>query len=483
MDWLYYLLEANFYLCVLYAFYKLALQGSTFYSYNRWYLLCIPLLAFLLPLLKFKATVIPFPILYRTTTVHNSINGISAPITNWAITGSSNIVTWANLFIIIYGIVVLLFLVNSIRGIYKLYRLYSNSSKHQQGDITHIHLIREQEAFSFVNWLFYYPGIPAGSSILEHEMVHIRQKHSRDILFFELLLAFNWFNPIVYLLFKDVKLNHEYIADEKAATAASNKYDYALLLINNASTVHPHPLAQAIFNAYQLKQRIHQLSLKRSDKKVKYRYLLAIPLIVILAVISSFTINKDYGLLQFSIASTAGPSNGHRINIDAPGTTVAVSPFAKKTDTVRKLRAADLLLKWTDNKKEATIRTMVHSVYAGTEAQLFRGRDADTLYVAPSYYELNGGTVRIHTDHLMVSYLIPNSSSSKKLIIVSNKLVVIPQVLIKTTGSIFSVEQPTKESRIISYNMHVREATITGNEIITNESASDNAPYQPDILW
>src|SRR4029077_490104 len=88
--------------------------------------------------------------------------------------------------------------------------------------------------FSFFKQVFWNRQIDLqsheGQQIFRHELYHVRQKHSFDILLIEIITIIFWFNPFFYLIKKEIKAIHEFLADQYAASA-SNRYSYAELLV------------------------------------------------------------------------------------------------------------------------------------------------------------------------------------------------------------------------------------------------------------
>ncbi|RZK44150.1 MAG: M56 family metallopeptidase [Pedobacter sp.] len=293
MTWLYYLLEANLYLALFYGFYRLFLHNETFYSLNRNYLLISTCISFVLPIVQVSLISEAISQFYHNWKGYEKIN---QPSSIMASVGSAHPETsW--LFIVY--LVIVLFLISKLGlGIYKITRIWLDSNKRKIDDITLIDLNTEATAFSFFNLLFINPELADQPTVLKHEMVHIRQKHSYDIIFFELIQAISWFNPIVLLMKKDIKLLHEYIADELTTTADIHKHEYALFLIQNSFGLRPTALANQIFNQSILKRRINMLNKKRTGGKAKLRILLALPLVGTMLCTSTMAFTKDYGYLD-----------------------------------------------------------------------------------------------------------------------------------------------------------------------------------------
>lgn len=126
-------------------------------------------------------------------------------------------------------------------------------------------------------------------TILAHEMVHVKQWHSVDIILAELSVVFYWFNPGVWLMKKAVKENLEFITDQKILKKGMDRktYQYSLLGVGQLNT------SVAIvnnFNLSDLKKRIKMMNLKRSSKLTLSRYALALP--VLLLTTLAFTVSK-----------------------------------------------------------------------------------------------------------------------------------------------------------------------------------------------
>lgn len=88
--------------------------------------------------------------------------------------------------------------------------------------------------FSFFNWIFLNPDNVKEeeiSEILTHEMAHVRQRHSIDVIISELVNICCWINPFAWLMKREVRLNLEFLADRRVMDAgfATKSYQYHLL--------------------------------------------------------------------------------------------------------------------------------------------------------------------------------------------------------------------------------------------------------------
>lgn len=298
MDWLYYLLEANLYLLIFYSFYRLFLQRETFYNSNRYYLLLSSITAFILPILQLgflnptpqvvdSALAFPAPVIYTAAEFANRAN---VPI--------SATIDYSTYLYPIYLIICCFFVLKLVLSLSKIIRLWLTAKKDRRGTFTIVELEKEHSAFSFFNLLFIHPQLAAKQTVLKHEMVHIKQKHSLDILFFEIIQIICWFNPAIYFIKKDIKLLHEYIADELTTNNDIQKHDYAMFLIENSFGVVPTPLTNQIFNQSILKRRINMLNKKRTAGWARLRLLLVLPLGGAMLCTSTMAFTKDYGYID-----------------------------------------------------------------------------------------------------------------------------------------------------------------------------------------
>jgi len=198
--------------------------------------------------------------------------------------------------------------------IYQLIKLTRAAKSQTSHDYKLIYLDDSNTAFSFFNFLFIGTKASGADTIIQHELVHIKQKHSADIIFVELLKIVNWFNPFVYLLQASVKTLHEYIADEQTATNGNDVIAYSTFLVNNAYGLGGSSITHSFFNYNLLKKRIIMLNQQRSGKLARLKYLLAIPVCAGLLCASTLAFSKSYGLVDIAPAvKTDTPKHVHFI--------------------------------------------------------------------------------------------------------------------------------------------------------------------------
>ncbi len=272
-----YLLEASICFEVLYLFYWLALQKTTFFVANRFYLLAMATAAWFIPLLEFKPETLVFAQSRAFAQIPHTISVIETPI---RITQSS--VVWSDVVLWIYVTGVVIFASRFLWRLGKLYWLIRRSVVHRNTSCQRIDTEGKLPTFSFLHYLFWDNTAllteAEKEQIFQHELVHIREKHSWDILYAELLKVVFWMNPAVYLFKNELHLLHEYRADALMAQLyGKNTYTETLLDIffKKLQLTFSHS-----FNQSSIHLRTTMLQKSASTRIHLWRLLGVIPLLV-----------------------------------------------------------------------------------------------------------------------------------------------------------------------------------------------------------
>lgn len=264
-----YLMLVNTFLVISYGFYYFFLRKETFFQWNRLYLLGGIVLSFLLPLLGLSSF---FSV---PDTMHIRLPEITVG-TAMPIVQASGLATdepaapsWVNpaLFYLAGCLVALLFFMA------RLVRLFLLLKKGKYSG-----------SFSFFGLIRIASNTAAIEKMDLHERVHARQWHSVDIMLMQIVKIFNWFNPVVYLYERSMKLQHEYIADEE--TAADQPIGYAEVLLTTALGTAAPLLVNHFSESSSLKSRIKMLLRTKSNRLKRFRFLLALPLLGLMMMVS-----------------------------------------------------------------------------------------------------------------------------------------------------------------------------------------------------
>jgi beta-lactamase regulating signal transducer with metallopeptidase domain len=320
-----YLLKLSISLSVVWLFYQLLLRRLTFYNLNRWYLLFYSLLSFFIPLIDI-GTMVEEDGAHQPLVVQiiPSIGhfGTAAAATVTAVDRPAFWNTWSVLLGVaaLGSLILLIRLARNGRSLYmicKRARLVGN-------DGIKVYQVDEQIIpFSFGNAVYLNQALHSEKELGEiilHEYVHIRQKHTIDILLAELFIIVNWYNPFVWLIRYAIRQNLEFIADSKVLEKGMDRkaYQYHLLKVIGHSR---YKLANN-FNFSSLKKRIVMMNRIRSARVHVVRFLFILPLIAVLLVSfrNKYKGNKGYYARRESISTEVdtgrkAPFDPHDISI------------------------------------------------------------------------------------------------------------------------------------------------------------------------
>lgn len=251
-------------------------KKETFFQWNRLYLLGTHVLSLILPWVKIEAFKTEVPTEYFTYPEF-LWNMDAAPITVTANESSILNISWQQgvFFLGLLGATLLFGY-----KMYQLYRLRKNGDVHYFLNFTRIIVTNSNLAFSFFKSIFLGDKVltKEHESIIKHELVHIQQKHSWDLLFFELLRIVFWFNPLVYVYQSRISELHEFIAD--AHMAKTNKKEQYQLLLSEVFQTQHISFVNQFFKTSLIKKRIAMLQKSKSKKIWRLKYLLLVPMVV-----------------------------------------------------------------------------------------------------------------------------------------------------------------------------------------------------------
>lgn len=339
MEILIYVGKVSLYWTLFYACYMLLLRQHTFFVWNRIYLLGSLLFSF----------VLPFVIFPETTPVPSVIYQVTAPAFTFAYSQQiqprqSPLFTWTHFLCLIYFANVLFFSFKLYRNIHLLKDFVKNGELVDLGNYKVI-LIESNEvgSFSFLKWIIINRSDYENhfDAILRHEMVHVSQRHTFDILLIEILKIVFWFNPILILYKNSIQEIHEYLADEMA----SNRETYAGFLVSYALNSPVTSLTNHFFKPSQLKNRIKMIYKNRSSKWLRTSYVLVFGLIstVALLIAGCERIKKNFSEKQAGLPSQEMDSTktikveGWVVNsankLAIPGANVVVEGMERGTTT------------------------------------------------------------------------------------------------------------------------------------------------------
>lgn len=243
MELLKYLLISTVIFSVSYTVYLLMFKNAGNFIFQRFLLLSIVLLALLLPLSDhrivpdfFKSDKKEITNIIITNSIKHDIVLEDHSIIQMDKQLSLKQLIFNNLWIfgLGYFFISMILILRMMIGLSGIFRLYLVSNKNKQGKYILIHH-NKSYTFSFFNCIFI-PHINVGAenfdNILMHEKTHADQFHSIDVLICEILSCFFWFNPLVWHFKSQIKLIHEYLADENVLKNGIDVKDYQTGLLS-----------------------------------------------------------------------------------------------------------------------------------------------------------------------------------------------------------------------------------------------------------
>ncbi|HSC40250.1 MAG TPA: M56 family metallopeptidase, partial [Chitinophagaceae bacterium] len=283
-----YLLKFSVGLAVVYLFYQLVLRRLTFYQWNRFYLLGYSLLCFALPFINVEnwiqqpgvpdselITIIPALVQYPA--VGHMVTMAAVP----AATHTLNVYDWITIALTAGTALMLVRLLVLFLSLRRLRR----KSVLLGGD-EQVRLFETEAAinpFSFGSSVYFNASRHTEEElqqIIRHEYVHVRQRHTIDLLVAELLCLVNWYNPFAWMMRYSIRQNLEFIADNKVVENGMDRKAYQYLLLKVVGISH-YRIANH-FNFSNLKKRIVMMNKMKTARLHLTRFLFVLPLLAVL---------------------------------------------------------------------------------------------------------------------------------------------------------------------------------------------------------
>jgi len=318
-----YLFISTICLSVFYMVYLLAFKKETNFKLIRFYLLASIVLSLILPLNFFQIQIdfSKFRTGVETSSVSETIHDQNSRsnIKIGDLFSEENIVNesanWSDFIAKIYFYISIILLLRILCNICFIVLTYRKSEKTMHAGFTIVHLRQRKGTHSFFNWIFIDPKNQIDEDIdqmISHEKIHALQYHSFDIILVEILSAIMWFNPFVWMIRKELKLVHEYLADEGAVNAGIDKLRYEALLINLVTEEKLITFASN-FNSSIIKKRIIMLNTSKLEHQKRFKKWILVPVGIALfmgiAIVNGQNnINKDLdpSKNQFVVVVDAG---------------------------------------------------------------------------------------------------------------------------------------------------------------------------------
>jgi len=278
-----YLLKSSFCLAILLAVYHLFLEKEKMHQFNRFYLLGSILFSFLAPTfiiytnaLEIIEEIVP---LFQETP-NQLLNG---NLTQTNIQEES--INYKKYLFILYGFIATILLIRFSKNVFVLIQKIKSNTKTTYKNATLVLLAEKLIPHTFLSYIFInkreFQSNKLEKELFEHELTHVREKHTIDIFIVELLQIICWFNPLIIYLKRAIKLNHEFIADSNVIQFYNNTIEYQHLLLSKVSQTQ-HSYLASNFNYSLTKKRLQMMTKQSSQLKMLLKKIAIIPLAIAL---------------------------------------------------------------------------------------------------------------------------------------------------------------------------------------------------------
>jgi beta-lactamase regulating signal transducer with metallopeptidase domain/predicted metallopeptidase len=304
-------LKVSFVIAIALLFYKLVLQQESFFSTNRFYFIGCMVLAFLLPyaalpelishqgyLDKILQSETSLPVnprndqVYKadsnkgSTTGNNNISNQTVDQEDEPVVSKQpqTVVANINWLLVLYFFGVIIFSLNLLFQLGNILLLVAKSKdKISDGDYVIVNTPHKQAPCSFFKYIFVHPNdydFETYEQILAHEKIHVRLKHTWDLLIAELAVIILWFNPLVWFYKREIEKNIEFQTDSILLEKEQiSKARYQMNLLQIATPYKPLTITTN-YNQSLLKQRIEMMNAKKSTVNRYWKYAFTVPMFV-----------------------------------------------------------------------------------------------------------------------------------------------------------------------------------------------------------
>ena len=280
-------------IAVLWLVYRLLFVNSNRFRFNRFFLLTAMVFALALPLIGplvgksspqmvvLKENFIKGTLLDEITITSDGQQPMILPEVVVETGSRPHFSLWqilGGLYLIGVGVMTLLFLFKML----KLIVIVVRSPKEKREGYTAVFTGREQGSFSFLHYAFF-PNENVSADIVRHERSHIAHHHSADILFVELMMIVQWFNPFIYRYKRELQSLHEYQADHDVVATGVDKKNYMMLILQQCTAVDYSNMSNN-FSLILTKKRIKMITKNEKAKGLWWRLLATLPVLAVLLI-------------------------------------------------------------------------------------------------------------------------------------------------------------------------------------------------------
>ena len=278
-EFLIYIIKSTVYLSVFYAFFILFMKNTTFFRFNRIVFLAASAMCFILPAVEISPSIfdgvnMPMNVIEEALgpAYASTIDGITItpiPINLWLIIVS---VIYFTGFITVLG--------SNIASYIRLYKLLHMNQAECIDGIKVLRVDMDMPSFSWGRYIVISRSdLESSPAIFTHERMHIKCRHTIDLMLHSIITTMHWFNPLVWIARMELKMLHEYEADELTLKTGISSAQYQLLLVKKTVDAKQFQMANGFYHS-KLKNRIIMINKKKTNRWMRLAYIICIPAII-----------------------------------------------------------------------------------------------------------------------------------------------------------------------------------------------------------
>lgn len=275
---------------VLFGYYWFALRNKIYHQYNRFYLLASVLISLMIPFAQFNFIHYSDEAANNTIRLLKVVSSGNEYLDEIIVSSKQQTLDGTQLALLAYILVSIVLLGAMLNAVLHIFKLYKANSHETIQNIRVINTTAKGTPFSFFNFIFWNTHIDmhsdAGKQVLQHEMIHVKEKHSLDKLFINSVIAILWINPFYWLIRKELNMIHEFIADKKALEDGDTA-KLAQMILQATYPQQNFSITNHFFYS-PIKRRLAMITKNHNTRAGYIARVLALPLLLL--IVSAFTV-------------------------------------------------------------------------------------------------------------------------------------------------------------------------------------------------
>lgn len=304
-----YLLKSMILSGIFFGYYTLFLKNTIYHAYNRFYLLASMALSLAIPFFKLSMF---------SVTEEQAAGAKQLLIYLTQLPASPVQEAYIDWEIIVIAVISSLFVCYLVYSVVRIFRLKAMNSKTQMGEFTFIETDLDEAPFSFFSNLFWKKSISiedeCGRKILQHELSHIREKHSWDRLFSQVICSVFWMNPFNWIIQKELQNIHEFIADRDAVGTGEVDAFAKMLLQTYYGNHFLNPSHSFYYSS--IKRRIIMLTTSNVPKYAYLRKVAVLPMLAFILALFSIQLSAQEAKENKAEAQSTAAKDQRQAKID-----------------------------------------------------------------------------------------------------------------------------------------------------------------------